>query len=182
MSRTPWCEMLVCLGLEWKDSMSEWHKFLYSTRYNSYWYTKCCNNNINTSVVHESGKNDLLDSKLISCAYIQLKPRHDLVSAQTSNVCITCHAPLNAIAYIVCVKQFVMSLPAISLGDWFSVNGKGFPHAQRGFRMHIANDTYHIHTYKHTNVPMYLRLQHNVSALRCRDKNPCRQKPMQGII
>ena len=23
------------------------------------------------------------------------------------------------------VKQFVMSLPAISLGDWFSVNGKG---------------------------------------------------------
>lgn len=42
MSRTPWCEMLVCLGLEWKDSMSEWHKFLYSTCYNSYWYTNCC--------------------------------------------------------------------------------------------------------------------------------------------
>jgi len=51
--------------------------------------------------------------------------QHDLISAQTSNVCITRHAPLNAIAYIVCVKQFVMSLPAISLGDWFSVNGKG---------------------------------------------------------
>ena len=51
--------------------------------------------------------------------------QHDLISAQTSNVCITRDAPLNAIAYIVCVKQFVMSLPAISLGDWFSVNGKG---------------------------------------------------------
>ena len=46
--------------------------------------------------------------------------QHDLVSAQTSNVCITCHAALKAIAYIVCVKQFVMSLPAFSLGDWFS--------------------------------------------------------------
>ena len=50
--------------------------------------------------------------------------QHDLVSAQTSNVCITHHAALNAIAYIVCVKQFV-SLPAISLGDWFSVSRKG---------------------------------------------------------
>jgi len=39
--------------------------------------------------------------------------QHDLVSAQISNVCITWHAALNAIAYIVCVKQFVMSLPAI---------------------------------------------------------------------
>jgi len=38
--------------------------------------------------------------------------QHDLVSAQTSNVCTICHAALNAIAYIVCVKQFVMSLPA----------------------------------------------------------------------
>jgi len=46
--------------------------------------------------------------------------RHDLVSAPISNVCITRHAALNAIAYIVCVKQFVMSLPAISLGYWFS--------------------------------------------------------------
>ena len=36
----------------------------------------------------------------------------DLVSAQTSNVCITHHAALNAIACIVCVKQFVMSLSA----------------------------------------------------------------------
>jgi len=35
--------------------------------------------------------------------------RHDLVSAQTSNVCITHLAALNAIAYIICVKQFVMS-------------------------------------------------------------------------
>jgi len=37
--------------------------------------------------------------------------QHDLVSAQTSNVCITCHAALNAITYIICVKQFVMLLP-----------------------------------------------------------------------
>jgi len=51
--------------------------------------------------------------------------RHDLVSAQISNVCITHHAALNPIAYIVCVKQFVMSLPAVSLGDWFSVSQKG---------------------------------------------------------
>ena len=51
--------------------------------------------------------------------------RHDLVSAQISIVCITRHAALNAIAYIVCVKQFVMLLPAISLGDWFSVSRKG---------------------------------------------------------
>ena len=54
---------------------------------------------------------------------------HDLVSAQNqiSNVCITQHAALNAIAYIVFVKQFVMSLPAISLalGDWFSISRKG---------------------------------------------------------
>ena len=50
---------------------------------------------------------------------------HDLVSAQYSNVCITCHAALNAIAYIVYVKQFVSSPPAISLGDWFSVSTKG---------------------------------------------------------
>jgi len=34
--------------------------------------------------------------------------RHDLVSAQTSNVCITRHVA------IACVKQFVMSLPAMS--------------------------------------------------------------------
>ena len=50
--------------------------------------------------------------------------QHDLVSAQTSNV-HNSHAALNAIAYIVCVKQFLMSLPAISLGDWFSVSRKG---------------------------------------------------------
>jgi len=36
--------------------------------------------------------------------------QHDLVSAQTSTVCITQHAVLIAIVYIVCVKQFVMSL------------------------------------------------------------------------
>jgi len=36
---------------------------------------------------------------------------HDLVSAQTSNLCITRHAALNAVAYMVCVKQFVMSFP-----------------------------------------------------------------------
>ena len=51
--------------------------------------------------------------------------RHDLLSAPISTVCITRHAALNAIAFIVCVKQFVMSLPAISLGDWFSVSRKG---------------------------------------------------------
>ena len=50
-------------------------------------------------------------------------PWHDL--SQTSNVCITHHEALNALAYIVCVKQFVMSLSGISLGDWFSVSRKG---------------------------------------------------------
>ena len=35
------------------------------------------------------------------------------------------HVTLNALAYIVCVKQFVISLPAVSLGDWFSVSRKG---------------------------------------------------------
>ena len=44
----------------------------------------------------------------------------DLVSAQTSNVCITHHAALNAVR----AKQFVMSLPAMSLGDWFSMSRK----------------------------------------------------------
>ena len=34
-------------------------------------------------------------------------------------------ATSNTLAYIVCVKQFVMSLTAISLGDWFSVSRKG---------------------------------------------------------
>jgi len=59
--------------------------------------------------------------------------RHNLISAQnneedmvsplTSNVCITCPAALNTIA---CMCQiFVMSLPGMSLGDWFSVNRKG---------------------------------------------------------
>ena len=37
--------------------------------------------------------------------------RHDLVSAPISTVYITRHAALNAIAYIVCVKQFVISRP-----------------------------------------------------------------------
>ena len=46
--------------------------------------------------------------------------RHDLVSAQTSNVCIPHRAAIH-----VCVKQFVMPLPAMSLGDWFSVSRKG---------------------------------------------------------
>jgi len=36
--------------------------------------------------------------------------KHDLVSAETSTVCITQHAVLIDIVYIVCVKQFVMSL------------------------------------------------------------------------
>ena len=47
--------------------------------------------------------------------------RHNLLSTQTPNVCITCHAALNAIAYIVYVKQ----LPAVSMGDWFSESRKG---------------------------------------------------------
>jgi len=51
--------------------------------------------------------------------------QHDLVSAQISNVCITRLAALNAIACIACVNQFVMSLPAIFLGDWLSVSRKG---------------------------------------------------------
>ena len=46
--------------------------------------------------------------------------RHDLVSAQTSNVCIPHRAAIH-----VCVKQFVMPLPAMSLGDWFSISRKG---------------------------------------------------------
>ena len=52
--------------------------------------------------------------------------RHDLILAQTSNVCVIHLAALNAIATLyVCVKQFVMSLPVISLGDWISVSRKG---------------------------------------------------------
>ena len=51
--------------------------------------------------------------------------RHDLVSAQNLQCLHNSHATLNALAYIVCVKQFVMSLPAISLGDWCSVSRKG---------------------------------------------------------
>jgi len=47
--------------------------------------------------------------------------------------------------------------------------------------MHIANDTYHICAYKGTNVPTYLRLQHNISALRCRDKNPCKALSRDGM-
>ena len=43
-----------------------------------------------------------------------------MVAPLTSNVCIKHHAALNAIH--VCVKQFVMSLPA---KDWFSVSRKG---------------------------------------------------------
>ena len=100
---------------------------------------------------------------------------HDLVSSQASNVCITRHAPLNAIAYIVCVKQFVMSLPAISLGDWFSVNGKGGTGVS-------ACTLQMIHTtYIRTNVPTYLRLQHTVSAPRCRDKNICKALSRDGM-
>jgi len=69
---------------------------------------------------------------------------HDLVSAQNFNVCITHHAALNAIAYFVCVKQFVMSLPAISLGDWFSVSrkggtgGGGLVYTPKGWKQHVC--------------------------------------------
>jgi len=51
--------------------------------------------------------------------------RHDLVSARTPNVCITRHAALNAIAYIVGIKQFVMSLPAIFFGRLVQCEQKG---------------------------------------------------------
>ena len=44
--------------------------------------------------------------------------QHDLVSAQSSSVCITHNVALNSIAC-------VMSLPAMSLRDWFSVRKKG---------------------------------------------------------
>ena len=37
----------------------------------------------------------------------------------------SCSFTINAVAYIVCVKQFVVSIPALSLGDWFSVSRKG---------------------------------------------------------
>ena len=52
--------------------------------------------------------------------------QHDLVSAQISNVWITHHPALNVTVYILCVKQFVVSLPAGNfLGNWFSVSRKG---------------------------------------------------------
>jgi len=70
--------------------------------------------------------------------------QHDLVSAPFSTVCITRHAALNAIAYIVCVKQFVMSLPAISFGYWFSgsrdskgrTGGGGLVYTPKGWKHH----------------------------------------------
>ena len=52
------------------------------------------------------------------------------------------HATLNALACIVCVKQFVMSLPAISLGDWFSgsrkggTGGGGLVYTPKGWKQH----------------------------------------------
>ena len=49
---------------------------------------------------------------------------HDLVSAKTAKVCITRLATLNATAYTVYVQQ-LMSLPAVSLGDWVRVCRKG---------------------------------------------------------
>jgi len=67
---------------------------------------------------------------------------HDFSSAETSNDCITYHAALNAIAYFVCVKQFVMSLPAISLGNQFSVSrkdgtgGSGLVYRPKGWKQH----------------------------------------------
>jgi len=61
--------------------------------------------------------------------------RHDLVSAQISNVCVTRHAALNAIAYNVCVQQFVMSLPAISLGYW-SVGAERVGQGEVGWYIH----------------------------------------------
>jgi len=47
---------------------------------------------------------------------------HYLVAAQTSNVYIIRHAPLNAIAHM--RQEFVMSLPVMSFWDWFSVSRK----------------------------------------------------------
>ena len=65
--------------------------------------------------------------------------QHDLVSARISNVCTTRYAALNAIAYIVCVKQFVMSLPAISLGYWFSGSRKGET-GEVGWYIHLKGE------------------------------------------
>jgi len=59
--------------------------------------------------------------------------RPNLVSAQNhvedmvthANVRITCHAALNAIVCSYVSKQFAMSIPAMSLGDWFNAIRKG---------------------------------------------------------
>ena len=49
--------------------------------------------------------------------------QHDLVSAQTSNVCITSHAALNTIA---CMCQTICNVTSSNvIGDWFSVSRKG---------------------------------------------------------
>ena len=51
--------------------------------------------------------------------------QHDLVRISSNLQCLhNSPAALNAVAYIVCVKQFVMSLLVMSLGDWFSVSRK----------------------------------------------------------
>jgi len=62
--------------------------------------------------------------------------RYDLVSAQTSNVCITHHAALNAVH----AKQFVMSLPAMSLGDWFSMSCRKVGRGEVGWYIHPKSE------------------------------------------
>ena len=67
-----------------------------------------------------------MNNKIVFKKMWYVLARFILVSAQISNVCITRHADLNAIVYIVCVKQFVMLLPAISLGSvWAERVGQG---------------------------------------------------------
>ena len=56
----------------------------------------------------------------------------NVVAPLTSNVCITRHAALNTIAHIP-FKQFVMSLPAMFLGDLFSVRWAGTVGVRKSF-------------------------------------------------
>jgi len=57
---------------------------------------------------------------------------HGLVSAQISNVCITRHAALNAIAYIVCVKQFC----DVTSSNFFGVLGQWEQKGEAGWYIH----------------------------------------------
>ena len=171
--------MLVCLGLEWKGQhvgvahVSVQHMLITATNILNVVTT------ISTLLLYMDlvrmtcWKLNILciHAAETVCYYKQQYKRHmswhDLVSSQASNVCITRHAPLNAIAYIVYVKQFVMSLPTLSLGDWFSVTervGQGFPHAR----------TTHVRMNQRTYTSSTMS-QH------CWNKNPCKALPRDGM-